>query len=352
MITTRVPKRKWLKVTSASKKDKRGFKPSKAFLRNIQRLAKNKRLPTEEEILEDYEIENPTEYSSHAEERVRPVSYDYTHEKVVQIAEIKNELPLEESIPLFRVQKSPVNSGFIPALHELNGRFLNLKEQVKNGADEQEKLQQEKSLLAREIRRLRKNLHTTPSAQLIAKLKHAPKLTDSKFQKPHQIDPGQVQSYKSSLQELSDLKNLKQQSLIHINKLNLQLEKLQAERTMMEKNLQGEQDMFDQNLDQVGKRLKDKSKVLRLKIENEQIRKKKIRVQQNSLKIDVRDLRDNQDKIQEVKQRAYSIETATHEAQERYQGLFRESKELILSLERFVAEQSRINIEKYNDRRK
>ena len=350
MFTARIPKRKWLKVTPASKKNQREFKPSKGFLRNIQRLAKNKRTSTEEEFLEDYDIENSTEISSESEEQVSPAAV--VKPPVVQAEDGKQGAPAQEPRSLLRVQKSPESSNTFQALYELNGRFLNMKERMQTGEDEKEKLQQEKSLLAREIRRLRKNLNKNPSAKLIAKLQHSPKQKDSKFQKPHQLDPELVHAYKSSLQEQAHIKNLKQQSLIAINKLNLQLEKLQAERNMMEIKLKKEQVVFDQNLSEVSKRLKDKSKVLRLKIENEQIRKKKLRIQQNSIKIEIRSLRDNQDKIHETKERVYSIERETNEAQERHQGLLRESKDLTLSMERFVAEQSRINLEKYNDRSK
>ncbi len=348
MAMTRVSKQKWLKVTPASKKNTRELKPSKSFLRNIQRIVKNKRTPAEEEFQEDYDIENPIEIPSETEEQVTQTEVVKT--PVIQVKDEKQDAPAKEPKSLLRVQKSPANFNNFQALYELNGRFLNMKERMRTGEDEKEKLQQEKTLLAREIRRLRKNLNKKPSAKLIAKIQHSPNKKDSKFKKPHQLDPEQVKAYKSSLQEQADLKNLKQQSLIAINKLNLQLEKLQSERNMMEKKLEDEQNVFDQNLSQISKRLKDKTKVLRLKIENEQIRKKKLRIQQNSVKIEIRGLHDNQDKIQETKERIDSIETETSEAQERHQGLLRESKELILSLERFIAEQSRINLGKYNDR--
>jgi chemotaxis protein MotB len=350
MFTARTPKRNWLKVTPASRKNQRVFKPSKGFLRNIKRLAKNKRPSTEEELLEDYDIENPTVISSESEEQVSPAAE--VKPAVVQTLDAKRDTPAEQARSILSVPKSPENSNTFQALFELNGRFLNLKKQVQTGKDEKEKLQQEKSLLAREIRRLRKNLNKIPSANLIAKLQHSPKQKNSKFQKPHQLDPELVNAYKSSLQEQVHIKNLKQQSLIAINKLKLQLEKLQAERNTMETKLKEEQIVFDQNLGEISKRLKDKSKVLRLKIENEQNRKKKLHIQQNSIKIEIRGLRDNQDKIHETKEKIYSIEQETNEAQERRQGLLGETKDLTLSIERFVAEQSRINLGKYNDRSK
>ena len=126
MFTARIPKRKWLKVTPASKKNQRELKPSKGFLRNIQRLAKNKRTATEEEFLEDYDIENSTEIPSESEEQVSPT--DVVKPPVVQAEDEKQGAPAQESRSLLRVEKSPESSNTFQALYELNGRFLNMKE--------------------------------------------------------------------------------------------------------------------------------------------------------------------------------------------------------------------------------